>query len=98
MESLLKEWNGETVIISYDHPTGAWTFIAIYSTKLGPAVGGTRMKSYPDFQSALQDVLRLAEGMTYKLELITSKLKSNTESRSFSCIKVGIESKREEKQ
>ena len=66
MESLLKEWNGETVIINYDHPTGAWIFIAIHSTKLGPAGGGTRMKSYPDVQSALQDSLRLAEAMTYK--------------------------------
>jgi leucine dehydrogenase len=66
MESLLKEWTGESVIINYDHPTGTWIFIAIHSTKLGPAGGGTRMKSYPDFQSALQDSLRLAEAMTYK--------------------------------
>jgi leucine dehydrogenase len=66
MESLLKEWNGENVIISYDHPTGAWIIIAIHSTKLGPVGGGTRMKSYPDVQSALQDSLRLAEAMTYK--------------------------------
>jgi hypothetical protein len=32
MESLLKEWNGETTIIRYDQPTGAWIFIAIFST------------------------------------------------------------------
>jgi leucine dehydrogenase len=66
MESLLREWDGETVIVRYDRPTGAWIFIAIYSTRLGPAVGGTRMKSYPDVQAALQDALRLAEAMTYK--------------------------------
>jgi glutamate dehydrogenase/leucine dehydrogenase len=66
MESLLKEWNGETVIINYDHPTGAWIFIAIHSTKLGPVGGGTRMRPYPDVQSALQDSLRLAEAMSYK--------------------------------
>jgi len=69
MESLLIEWNGETVVIKYDHPTGAWIFIAIYSTKLNHAGGGTRMKSYPDFQSALQDALRLSEGMAYKLAI-----------------------------
>ena len=66
MESLLREWDGETVIVRYDHPTGAWIFIAIHSTRLGPACGGTRMKSYPDVQAALQDAMRLAEGMTYK--------------------------------
>jgi leucine dehydrogenase len=66
MESLLREWTGETVIVRYDRPTGAWIFIAIHSTRLGPAAGGTRMKPYPDVQAALQDALRLAEGMTYK--------------------------------
>ena len=66
MESLLREWDGETVIVRYDRPTGAWIFIAIHSTRLGPAGGGTRMKSYPDVQAALQDALRLAEAMTYK--------------------------------
>ena len=69
MESLLREWNGETVIVRFDKPTGAWIFIAIHSTRLGPAAGGTRMKPYPDVQAALQDALRLAEGMTYKLAL-----------------------------
>ncbi len=66
IESLLREWDGETVIVRYDRPTGAWIFIAIHSTRLGPAAGGTRMKPYPDVQAALQDVLRLAAGMTYK--------------------------------
>jgi hypothetical protein len=54
MESLLKELNGETTIISYDKPTGAWIFIAIFSTRLGSAGGGNRMKLYPDVESALQ--------------------------------------------
>lgn len=66
IEALLTEWNGETVIVRHDRPSGAWIFIAIQSTRLGPAVGGTRMKSYPDVEAALQDALRLAEGMTYK--------------------------------
>jgi leucine dehydrogenase len=64
--SLLRDWDGETVVVRHDRPTGAWILIAIHSTRLGPATGGTRMKVYPHFESALQDALRLAEGMTYK--------------------------------
>jgi leucine dehydrogenase len=66
MESLLREWDGETVIVRFDQPTGAWIFIAIHSTRLGPAAGGTRIKSYSGVQAALQDAFRLAEGMSYK--------------------------------
>ena len=66
METLLKEWDGETVIIRYDQPTGAWIFIAIHSTHLGPAAGGTRMKPFATVQEALQDAMRLAAGMSYK--------------------------------
>ncbi len=66
MESLLKQWNGESVVIRFDRPTGAWILIAVYSTRLGPATGGTRMKSYPDLRAALQDAFNLAAGMTYK--------------------------------
>ena len=69
MESLLREWDGESVIIQFDRPTGAWIIIAIHSTRLGPAAGGTRMKPYPDFQEALRDALRLAASMTYKFAL-----------------------------
>jgi leucine dehydrogenase len=67
VESLLSEWDGEMVIVRHDKPSGAWIFIAIHSTRLGPAGGGTRMKSYPNLQAALQDALRLSAGMTYKL-------------------------------
>ena len=66
VESLLSEWDGETVIVHHDKPAGAWFFVAIHSTRLGPAAGGTRMKSYPNLQAALQDALRLSAGMTYK--------------------------------
>lgn len=66
MESMLREWHGETVIVRFDRPSGAWIIIAIHSTRLGPAAGGTRMTSYPDPAAALRDAMRLAEGMTYK--------------------------------
>jgi leucine dehydrogenase len=66
VESLLRDWSGETVIIHRDLPTGAWILTAIHSTRLGPAAGGTRMKNYTDLRAAMQDVFRLAEGMTYK--------------------------------
>lgn len=41
-------------------------FVAIHSTKLGPAVGGTRFWKYDSDQAAIRDLLRLARGMTYK--------------------------------
>ena len=41
-------------------------FVAIHSTKLGPAVGGTRFWKYHNDEAAIQDLLRLARGMTYK--------------------------------
>jgi leucine dehydrogenase len=66
IETLLEQWDGETVIVRHDKPTGAWIFIAIHSTRLGPALGGTRMKSYPNLEATLYDAMRLAEGMTYK--------------------------------
>jgi leucine dehydrogenase len=66
MDALLREWDGESVIIRFDRQSNAWIFIAVHSTRLGPAIGGTRMKSYPTLHAALQDALRLAAGMTYK--------------------------------
>ncbi len=66
IEQLLKDWDGETVVVRYDRPTGAWIFIAIHSTRLGPATGGTRMMPYPSPEAAIDDALKLAAGMTYK--------------------------------
>jgi len=40
--------------------------IAIHSTALGPAAGGTRFWKYDSLDAAIQDALRLARGMTYK--------------------------------
>lgn len=66
IESLFRGWDGETVIVRHDRTTGAWIFIAIHSSYLGPSTGGTRMKHYPDQEAAIGDALRLAAGMTYK--------------------------------
>ena len=66
MESLIRAWDGESVIIRFDRAANAWIFIAIHSTQLGPAAGGTRMKSYSDLKEALRDAQRLAGGMTLK--------------------------------
>lgn len=62
----LDAWRGENVLVNRDLRTGAWSMIALHSTRLGPAVGGTRMKSYATADDALADCMRLAEGMTYK--------------------------------
>ncbi|MCL4298710.1 MAG: hypothetical protein KJ077_23430 [Anaerolineae bacterium] len=70
MESLLKQWDGETVITRFDHVTGAWIFMTIHSTRPGPPVsGGTRMKVYSDAKAGLLDALKLSAAMTMKLAL-----------------------------
>lgn len=49
-----------------DEATGLHAIIAIYSTALGPALGGTRFHPYADEQQALDDVLDLSRAMAYK--------------------------------
>ncbi|KMK75173.1 Leu/Phe/Val dehydrogenase [Alkalihalobacillus pseudalcaliphilus] len=56
----------EQVVFCNDPKTGLKAIIAIHNTTLGPALGGTRMRNYSTFEEALEDVLRLSEGMTYK--------------------------------
>ena len=63
---LLAEHEHEQVSAYYDPATGYRGIIAIHSTVLGPALGGTRFWDYPDDTAALVDALRLARGMTYK--------------------------------
>ena len=59
----------EQVVFCHDPVTGLRAIIAIHSTALGPALGGTRFYPYADESSALADVLRLSRGMTYKAAL-----------------------------
>lgn len=56
----------EQILYGYDKVSGLRTIIAIHSTALGPALGGTRFFPYPTEEHALEDVLRLSKGMTYK--------------------------------
>ncbi|WP_418345027.1 Glu/Leu/Phe/Val family dehydrogenase [Rhodococcus pyridinivorans] len=56
----------EQVVFHHDAATGLRAIVAIHSTALGPALGGTRFYPYADEMSALEDVLRLSWGMTYK--------------------------------
>ena len=56
----------EEVVLCHDAPTGLCAVVAIHSTALGPALGGTRFYPYRSEDDAFEDVLRLAEGMTYK--------------------------------
>ena len=56
----------EQIIYGYDGVSGLKTIIAIHSTVLGPALGGTRFFPYESEGDALEDVLRLSKGMTYK--------------------------------
>ncbi len=56
----------EQVVYCYDEATGLKAIIAIHNTVLGPSLGGTRMWMYKSEADALNDVLRLSRGMTYK--------------------------------
>ncbi|MEU4692181.1 Glu/Leu/Phe/Val dehydrogenase dimerization domain-containing protein [Actinoplanes sp. NPDC023714] len=56
----------EQVVFCQDRATGLKAIIGIYSTALGPALGGTRFYPYEDESAALADVLKLSRGMAYK--------------------------------
>ncbi|MCW6003084.1 valine dehydrogenase [Micromonospora sp. CPCC 205371] len=56
----------EQVVFCHDKPTGLKAIIGIYSTALGPALGGTRFYPYAAEDDALRDVLDLSRGMAYK--------------------------------
>ena len=56
----------EQVVFCQDELTGLRAIIAIYSTALGPALGGTRFYPYQTEDDALADVLELSRGMAYK--------------------------------
>jgi leucine dehydrogenase len=56
----------EQIVLCHDPAAGYRGVVAIHSTILGPALGGTRFWSYASDEEAVVDALRLARGMTYK--------------------------------
>src|SRR5438552_156229 len=56
----------EEVAFSQDRDSGLRAIVAIHSTRLGPALGGTRFYPFASEEEALQDVLRLSRAMSYK--------------------------------
>jgi valine dehydrogenase (NAD+) len=62
----LKDAGHEQVVFCQDRASGLRAIIAIYSTALGPALGGTRFYPYASEDDALTDVLALSKAMAYK--------------------------------
>ncbi|WP_156723487.1 Leu/Phe/Val dehydrogenase [Streptomyces apocyni] len=56
----------EQVVLCQDRASGLKAVIAIHSTALGPALGGTRFYPYESEEAAVADALNLARGMSYK--------------------------------
>jgi valine dehydrogenase (NAD+) len=61
-----KEGGHEQVVFCQDRASGLRAIIAVYSTALGPALGGTRFFPYASEDDALEDVLKLSKAMAYK--------------------------------
>ncbi|UPK75671.1 NAD(P)-binding domain-containing protein [Nocardioidaceae bacterium SCSIO 66511] len=59
----------EQVVFCHDKHSGLKAIIAIYSTALGPSLGGTRFYPYASEDDAIEDVLNLSQGMAYKAAL-----------------------------
>ncbi|MGR3973760.1 MAG: Glu/Leu/Phe/Val dehydrogenase dimerization domain-containing protein [Candidatus Rhabdochlamydia sp.] len=64
----------EKVVVVSEERVNLKGIICIHSTLLGPALGGTRIYPYPNFEAALTDATRLAKGMTYKSALAEAGL------------------------
>lgn len=64
--SIFDACDHEEVVFFHDPDSGLRAIVAIHSTALGPALGGTRFYPYATEEAALTDVLHLSEGMSYK--------------------------------
>ncbi len=64
----------ESVHVFRDAAAGLTAIVAIHSTRLGPAGGGTRFWHYADGDAAMTDALRLSKGMSYKNALAGLKM------------------------
>ncbi|MFI1723772.1 Leu/Phe/Val dehydrogenase [Streptomyces sp. NPDC020489] len=56
----------EQVVLCQDRASGLKAVIALHSTALGPALGGTRFYPYATEEEAVADALNLSRGMSYK--------------------------------
>src|SRR5205823_12177555 len=65
-EDRWQAWAGEGGVIPEDAESGAWMFVCIHSTALGPGGGGTRLRVYPTPADGLADAMRLSGAMTRK--------------------------------
>jgi leucine dehydrogenase len=62
----MKSYGHEMIVFGQDESVGLKCIIAVHSTALGPALGGTRFWDYQSEDEALYDVLRLSRGMSLK--------------------------------
>jgi leucine dehydrogenase len=62
----MHKYDYEKVLLFQNQDVGLRAVLAIHSTVLGPAAGGTRMWTYASDLDAMEDAMRLARGMTYK--------------------------------
>jgi valine dehydrogenase (NAD+) len=56
----------EQIVFCHDAPSGLRAIIALYSTQLGPGLGGTRFYPYDSAEAAITDALNLSKAMAYK--------------------------------
>ncbi|MEA2761990.1 MAG: leucine dehydrogenase [Gemmatimonadaceae bacterium] len=70
----MAEMGHEQVMVCSDPSVGYRGILAVHSTKLGPALGGTRFWQYATDEEAITDALRLSRGMTYKNAVAGLKL------------------------
>jgi leucine dehydrogenase len=70
----IAEMGHEEIVLCSDPSIGYRGIIAVHSTKLGPALGGTRFWQYATDEEAIIDALRLSRGMTYKNAVAGLKL------------------------
>lgn len=62
----IEQRDHEQLVFCSDRSSGLRAIIAVHDTRLGPALGGTRMWTYTTGMDAVNDALRLSRGMTYK--------------------------------
>lgn len=70
----IESYGHEQIVFTQDKDTGLKAIIGVHSTVLGPSLGGCRMWNYASEAEALNDVLRLSRGMTYKASVAGLRL------------------------